>query len=316
MLGRAFFAHNTTTHTDFRVLCMTILEVKVSYMKPKFTYLYDTKGAKIMGCWIETDMLTNLPINYGERVAAVLIAQKQDPMRTSYPHQTWQPISPLIYGDYDDYGRIKDYDKNIERIVLDAFKDARKGGVQLVERDSDGAGVAFLKPDTTLGEIIAAAASNTLFLRTYKAERVALALLKPDYIERCRTFRSAADIHRMFTNIEAQHVKLHKNAENATNESDSTKALRLLTFSLADTFDLHNIMLDIFYAVGADVETVFCVNAALNTLRSVWRPTSNAGSQTGIECQEVVDWYQAVADDAKAMYCEYSQIEEAFNTED
>lgn len=235
-----------------------------------------------MGCWKETDMLTNLPIDYGEPVAAVLIAQERESKRTSYPHQTWTPVSPLIYGTYDDYGRIEGYDENTERLFLDVFREAEKTNIRLIKKNENGTEAPFLEPDTALADIIGAAVDGTLFLQNpYKAKRVALVLLKPDYVERCKAFPTAADICREFAKFKT--------------------ARRLMT----GAFSPGNPLLDFFYTAGADIATIFCINEALHALRSVWHPTSGAGSQAGIECQEVVDWYQSVAEDADDSFTEY-----------
>lgn len=59
-----------------------------------------------MGIWNETCMLSHLPILEGEAVGGVLLAQNKDSKRTSYPDEIWKPISPVIRGEYDGYGRI------------------------------------------------------------------------------------------------------------------------------------------------------------------------------------------------------------------
>lgn len=267
-----------------------------------------------MGCWQETDMLTNLPIDYGERVAAVLIAQENAPMRTSYPNETWTPISPLIYGTYDDYGRVNGYDKSTERLFLDVFREAEKKDLRLMEKGEGGEETTFLDPGSSLKDIIEVAADGKLFLRTHKACRVALVLMKPNYVERCKTFPAAKYVHQTFADMEAI-------------QTECAAKLRALQV----TFDPHHPMLKLFYKAGADIATIFCINIALHTLRSAWRPTSGVGSQTGIECQEVVDWYQSIAEDANNTYMEFEhelqlhdeeeydeeecKMEEAFDTE-
>ena len=59
-----------------------------------------------MGTWNETCMLSHLPILEGEAVGGVLLIQKKDSKRTSYPDEIWKPISPVIKGEYDGYGRV------------------------------------------------------------------------------------------------------------------------------------------------------------------------------------------------------------------
>lgn len=277
-----------------------------------------------MGCWIETDMLTNLPIDYGEHTAAVLIAQECDPKHTCYPNETWTPISPLIYGTYDDYGRIEGYDKSTERLFLDVFREAEKKNIRLMEKGEGGEESTFLDPGTSLKDVIEVAADGKLFLRTHENCRVALALLKPAYVERCKTFPDAKYVYQTFADMEAMQTertaKLRTLQETITDEAARAEVEKLCDTINRDlpagALDPHHPMLKLFYKAGADIATIFCINIALHTLRSEWRPTSGAGGQTGIECPAVVYWYRAIAEDANNAYCEYEYQVQCRNEEE
>ena len=75
-----------------------------------------------MGCWNETCMLTHLPIPEGHRAAAVLLTENTGSHNTCNANGTLYPCSPLMFGDYDGYGRLEyiaDEDK-----VLQALRNA------------------------------------------------------------------------------------------------------------------------------------------------------------------------------------------------
>lgn len=61
--------------------------------------------------WIESDMLSGLPIQYGDPIVAFLVAECRHRVgysdRSSFPDEKWQPISMPIRGTYDGYGGIE-----------------------------------------------------------------------------------------------------------------------------------------------------------------------------------------------------------------
>ena len=54
--------------------------------------------------WIESDMLSGLPIQYGDPIVAFLVAECRHRVgysdRSSFPDEKWQPISMPIRGTY------------------------------------------------------------------------------------------------------------------------------------------------------------------------------------------------------------------------
>lgn len=76
-----------------------------------------------MGCWNETCGVTQLPINYGDKVRLfVLVAETHWKENSGenlgggvcYSTDLWSPIGPPIKGEYDDYGGIEnlEYDES------------------------------------------------------------------------------------------------------------------------------------------------------------------------------------------------------------
>lgn len=87
-----------------------------------------------MGCWNATCMLTRLPILSGEPCLAVLMVPADPDYRNmTDPAGMYMPFTPLICGDYNDYGCLE-YIRNLDEIksCLEAvdFRIRRQGGEQ------------------------------------------------------------------------------------------------------------------------------------------------------------------------------------------
>lgn len=104
-----------------------------------------------MGCWNETCAFTLTPIAYAEPVGFTIVKQTNDvlgldikarfkesdyngdmqrfPNRAVYPDQYCQPILPIMFGQYDDYGTVE----NIQELP-DAFKHVTGDYLRLIER--------------------------------------------------------------------------------------------------------------------------------------------------------------------------------------
>lgn len=64
-----------------------------------------------MGCWNETCMLSNLPIEYGDEIVVIpLIQDNQNEIFYSYyPADNYLPLPPVV-GKYNNYGNIENID--------------------------------------------------------------------------------------------------------------------------------------------------------------------------------------------------------------
>lgn len=68
------------------------------------------------------------------------------------------------------------------------------------------------------------------------------------------------------------------------------------------TYGMRSKLLRTFYDAGADLRDVVTIDLALRKLRRNWCPTSGCGSQNSIETEWLADWYEAVAEKARALY--------------
>lgn len=270
-----------------------------------------------MGCWRETCMLTDLPIDYGDRTAAVILAQAGNPKRTSYPHEVWKPILPLIIGEYNDYGSVE-YVAN-EDILVDILRKANDTGfARLVDSDNQ---TPIMGAGTELKDIVDAIERGNvslLFLDTGIAQRLTLAHMKPDYVERCTEFPYSDMIRSRFREADEEYADRVRSTEYALAlmdpiEREKAKLLFNVTLTkrLPDrtAYVLYHPMLEFSYANGGDVVTLFLVDNALNRLRRTWRPTSGCGNQDGIEHAEIAAWYEAVYNDAKTMFIDHASYD-------
>ncbi len=85
-----------------------------------------------MGSWAETDLLTQLPINAGDKIRAFVIVKRLDE-DYHYPTSAWMPITNPISGAYDDYGCIENF---VLTLDLTSFIEKLKPLISLNERAS------------------------------------------------------------------------------------------------------------------------------------------------------------------------------------
>lgn len=80
-----------------------------------------------MGCWSETCGVTQLPINYRDKVRLFILVHQASPEieggGTCYANDIWAPFAPAIQGTYNDYGGIEDIvEDNSTEIILKKLK--------------------------------------------------------------------------------------------------------------------------------------------------------------------------------------------------
>ena len=135
-----------------------------------------------MGVWNETCMLSHLPILDGEEVGGVLLAQKNDSKRTSYPDEIWQPISPVIVKEYDGYGRVAGIQERSDLEIC--YRNMGKiGQIKFFAEGNE------ISADTlTLKSLIEYAEHDGLFVQyctsiCQRIRRVTLALIRNDVLQ-------------------------------------------------------------------------------------------------------------------------------------
>lgn len=77
-----------------------------------------------MGSWNHTCMVSRMPILAGEDVVSVFLAQKPEQMvdHHCYLNAFYDPLPYLIYGKYNDYGAVEDFDGPQDDLVVEFFR--------------------------------------------------------------------------------------------------------------------------------------------------------------------------------------------------
>lgn len=78
-----------------------------------------------MGCWNQTCMISGLPIHWSEPVVSIFLAGKDTNQRADhcYAHAFWDPIPYVLYGKYNDYGAVEDFEPTNQTELLRYFAD-------------------------------------------------------------------------------------------------------------------------------------------------------------------------------------------------
>ncbi len=233
-----------------------------------------------MGTWNETCMLSHLPILEGDDVGTVLLAQNRDSMRTSYPDEVWKPISPVIQGEYNGYGRpvgIRDW-SNLET----CYRNLGKSG-QLsffVE------GREFPYETLSLKTVIECAEHDELSIRYQapfgeKTKRVTLALMRSDILK--YVYEVKSDCLKKVTELCVQGLPLEG--------SMTGRPVHIILRRLHES--------------GVRVAEVKAIDSFLLGLRMQWGPTSGAGSQRELEEAWQVNFFRLMAEKAEEMFQKY-----------
>ena len=219
-----------------------------------------------MGCWNETCGLTNLPIFYGEKTCAVIIEELRPYNKSCLSAENWCPIGPAIWGNYSGYGYIEDIPDEEE--VKNFYRQVmEKNGAKFVDKSMnactfDHLGIFFRYVQE--GEIYC--------IHDGTIHHLQVVLFSKDAVERAKK------------NPDLMFYKTMKPEDIFCTYGMSSKLLRT------------------FYNAGADLTDVVTIDLALRKLRRNWCPTSGCGSQNSIETEWLADWYEAVAEKARALY--------------
>ena len=225
-----------------------------------------------MGCWNETCGLTNLPIFSGEKTCAVIIEEMRPYNKSCLSAENWCPIGPAIWGNYSGYGYIEDIPDEEE--VKNFYRQVmEKNGAKFVDKSMNACTFDHLD----------------MFFRYVQEGEI--------YCVHDGT------IHHL------QVVLFSKDAvERAKKNPDLMFYKTMKPEDIFCTYGMRSKLLRTFYNAGADLTDVVTIDLALRKLRRNWCPTSVCGSQNSIETEWLVDWYEAVAEKARALY-EESQRE-------
>lgn len=219
-----------------------------------------------MGCWNETCGLTNLPIFSGEKTCAVIIEEMRPYNKSCLSAENWCPIGPAIWGNYSGYGYIEDIPDE-EEVKAFYRQVMEKNGAKFVDKSMNACTFDHLD----------------IFFR---------------YVQEGEIYCiHNGTIHHL------QVVLFSKDAvERAKKNPDLMFYKTMKPEDIFCTYGMRSKLLRTFYDAGADLRDVVTIDLALRKLRRNWCPTSGCGSQNSIETEWLADWYEAVAEKARALY--------------
>ena len=219
-----------------------------------------------MGCWNETCGLTNLPIFSGEKTCAVIIEEMRPYNKSCLSAENWCPIGPAIWGNYSGYGYIEDIPDE-EEVKAFYRQVMEKNGAKFVDKSMNSCTFDHLDGffrDVQEGEIYC--------IHDGTIHHLQVVLFSKDAVERAKK------------NPDLMFYKTMKPED------------------IFCTYGMRSKLLRTFYDAGADLRDVVTIDLALRKLRRNWCPTSGCGSQNSIETEWLADWYEAVAEKARALY--------------
>lgn len=219
-----------------------------------------------MGCWNETCGLTNLPIFSGEKTCAVIIEELRPYNKSCLSAENWCPIGPAIWGNYGGYGYIEDIPDE-EEVKAFYRQVMEKNGAKFVDKSMNACTFDHLDMFFRYvqeGEIYC--------IHDGTIHHLQVVLFSKDAVERAK---KNPDL-KFYKSMKPEHIFC--------------------------TYGMRSKLLRTFYDAGADLRDVVTIDLALRKLRRNWCPTSGCGSQNSIETEWLADWYEAVAEKARALY--------------
>lgn len=289
-----------------------------------------------MGFWHTTCMISHLPIRYGDSCVGFLIADKGEHGNTSYPEEAYAPITPPIFGTYDDYGCLEidiEDTPNTDKLV-----ECLTNGYLYLDKDCDKE-VGHVSLENILKRAVH---SDSLYFKnpvTHKPEMVSLVLIHRSmydfadinyrscldevekhqrlYCEAQKELDKLLDYRMSHTLTEEEIIKYKEDSLKWNEQLENSKEdiYRYLSFGHRTHYMLSKLITE-----GLDVAGIAILNNLMEDMRLQWSPVSGAGSQTSIEREVQLYFYEKLLEVAKDIYYldgpERDYEEEDFEDED
>lgn len=247
-----------------------------------------------MGCWLETDMMSGLPISYGEPCVGFLITPDQ--LNTGsvwYPTIKYKPVTPPIHGNYNDYGCLEDI---LHPEPL--FSSMQKNFIFL---DDTGKEMHYDQLDELLQDCATISGVHVVDRETRKQFVVYLVLIKKKFFSMALDMQKENGVYKMIQGAEKDYFKSLK-------KGDASKVPFSVRRAFKSSFSLDGDMPDMVMSLANDDISFAETSAFSMTLRDMrlqWFPTSGAGSQTSIENEAIVEIYMEFAREAQTIYGDF-----------
>lgn len=239
-----------------------------------------------MGAWNASCMLTRLPIHAREPVAGILLVQKAAPRATSMPNEIWTPVSPILTGVYDDYGSIEPNGDNWDSLRSRYQSLTNAGKIQFYDGHDPLAEVPSIPEllditacDPCLRLSWSGYMSQTP-MRDSMPQQVTLVLMKQKFYEQALNF--SRDLMEFY-------------------QKDLIEPMP----TWGGAFSSPHPIVKMLHKAGEDFVSVMALNGFLTRMRMQWGPQSGAGNSNTIMSEHQVNFYEAVAEEARLLYKEW-----------
>jgi len=230
-----------------------------------------------MGCWNGTDLITQLPIMYGDEVVLIPIkvrsyVEKLTGESPCYSNAYFKPLPILLYGEYDDYGCINNITGDIEQ-----FK-------EIIQKESEADNEEILKEVSRYGsDNQTEIESYVRFVERGKIEKVGYVLIHKELFDKLKSHDDYWSGKEKYVNEYYDSITFNKRLKDAEESGISEDELFDLRFSRSfgnwETFDRINLN-----EVNKDsISAILSIASVLGVTRKSWIPQSGSGGQVQIE---------------------------------
>lgn len=227
-----------------------------------------------MGCWNGTDLITQLPIMYGDKVVLIPIKQSNhikefNAESPCYSNIYFKPLPVLLYGEYDDYGCISEITGDIEQFKVIVQKESKLSGddiLEIVDKDFGG--------DYSENE------SYVRFVERGNIEKIGYVLIHKELFDNLKDYNDyweSKDVNEYYDSITYKR-RLKEAKENNVPEKEILKMM-IDNFGSWDTFD----RIDLDEVNKESISFIISISSVLGITRKYWMPQTGAGGQVQIE---------------------------------
>jgi len=239
-----------------------------------------------MGYWNETCEISSLPILTGEEVGAIILAKRQITMKQNgfcCADDVFRPITPIVWGNYNDYGGIEDVAAPQIEEALHAILAEEEVSFQIPH---EGGRIENITPNVSLKWLLNTIARGEVTV-TYPYPNKVAPMGDPR-TEECQLVLIKKDMAEYAISCTKEYAKACQGDKPGT-------------FTLNFALHLHPILRQ-FLKRKSNCLEVKQIEYFLGSLRRAWAPTGGKGSQSVFRSREYMNFYQFVADAAKEMY--------------
>jgi hypothetical protein len=230
-----------------------------------------------MGCWNGTDLITQLPIMYGDEVVLIPLKvrshiEKLTGENPCYSNAYFKPLPILLYGEYDDYGCINGITGDIEQFKEIVQKESKLEHREILEKVN-----RYGSDNQTDIEYY------VRFIERGNIEKVGYVLIHKELFDKLKDFddfwEGKAKYVEEYYNSITFKKRLNEAREQGATKDELFEMSMNSGFGSWETFDrisLNDINKD-------SISAILSISSVLGITRKYWFPQTGAGGQVQIE---------------------------------